>query len=846
MPEPDPPKHSNAAPRLQKRSSIATLPRASASGLKDTSLPAAGGSSRPPTYGTLRGLPKPGSSTIRASSVRPSSRGNQQRPPPLSTKPAATRPEDEENQDQLTSLSAFRTASSSRQGFRDDDETAISPEDPSLSLDDETFRPRHRTKSRPSLSDRTIESLQALGGGPATPAKGRRRSSFFNTTAESPGMGPPPPPGSALSRNSSGSHAGARPGTSDGGVGKPSSRAASPAKRAPSSARPASKVTAGTTPGGFGFGGGAPGSAQRRSGSTALTAKLQASHSALPSVERSPSPAKRTSSAASSVGGAKRSLAGAGGSKSVAAHPPGAKAAVDEAASAPAHTTGKGQGKNGGEQSGKTKPPPSSSSAALRQQIAAAKAAAKKEKERVATHDKDPPQQADSDMLGGFNPDLYTDPFNTAGPKDSTHILKTRIKIAWTSGKLNIAGLSLPHIPDEVLGMYESKAMEDANVNWAEVVDLTRLIAADNELTALPEAMFPDQSLEELEADEDAQGSPFMGLELLDLHSNTFASIPPGLRHLPRLTTLNLAQNHLDNAALDTLAQLPTLRTLNLARNNLTGPLPPTFCTGLPHLQTLDLAGNKLLALPDAVAAQTALRTLNLSHNQLTALPMPALARLPALIDLDASHNALIGSLFPATTPTPNTTDPPGHPTLQTLHLAHNSLAALTFAPTLHLPSLLTLDTSSNHLTTLPDLSPSTALHTVLAPHNRLPAFPPGLLPLTQRLVRVDLAHNDLRGLDPRVGLMEGLERLGLEGNPLRERRFLAAGVGEVRRVLRGRLRVEAEEGEAEEREGKEEREGVDGDDGGGDEDAGEVSDPETVIGPPPSSSWSSAAAVAG
>ncbi|KAI7356328.1 L domain-like protein [Hortaea werneckii] len=792
--------------RLQKRSSIATLPRASQSTTNGLKEPASAQSSssngstgvRAPAHGTLRGLPRPGS-TVRGSSARPSSRGNQQRTalPSFTTKPGADRLEDEENEDRLTSLDGFRTAS--RQGFRDFEETSpVENEDPSdYQLDEELFRPKDRKTSRPSLSDRTIESLQSV----STPQKGRRQSSFFTNGETSPTRPP-----SAMSRNASGGSNPGRPGTSDGS--KPSAREVSPAKKkAPASARPATRVSAVPTPGNFGFGGPMSASAKRRSVSTAFTAdpKTQASSRALPTVERSPSPSKRIRPVDGLVGGSGMKETG---NRTMAARPTKAKAGAEGTFKKPLHPV-RPTAKSDDTAPAATDAPSakaaaaSSSSSALRQQIAAAKAAAKKEKEK-AKHDS-PQLQDDRASFGAFDSNQHPDPFNTA-PKDEKHMLKQRIKIAWTSGKLNIAGLGLKSVPEEVLGMYESKAMEEGKANWAEVVDLTRMIAADNEFTELPTTMFPDLSIEEMEQDEQSMGSPFGGLEMLDLHGNQLQTLPMGLRRLERLTTLNLSHNGLDTSCLDLIIQVPTLRELKIGHNNLSGHLSASLCTSLPHLETLDLQNNKLLALPETLRELTSLRILNVSNNQLTALPMEALQNVP-LTELDASNNALIASLFPLGGVS-------GHPTLQTLCVANNSLAALTFSPSLHLPALKTLDVRNNHLTALPaDLSSCMGeLLELFVGENKIPELPEGFTAL-KKLKRLDLGGNDLRVLEPSIARMEGLESLVLHGNPLRERKFLTMNVQEIKRVLRGKL----EPAEAEEL----------------DENDEEVSDPETVIGIP-------------
>ncbi|KAL1413379.1 hypothetical protein Q8F55_001140 [Vanrija albida] len=57
-------------------------------------------------------------------------------------------------------------------------------------------------------------------------------------------------------------------------------------------------------------------------------------------------------------------------------------------------------------------------------------------------------------------------------------------------------------------------------------------------------------------------------------------------------------------------------------------------------LKTLDLRGNRLTSLPDALADLLRLTYVDVSHNALTALP-PALLLLPELESLNASHNAI-------------------------------------------------------------------------------------------------------------------------------------------------------------------------------------------------------------
>lgn len=609
---------------------------------------------------------------------------------------------DQENQDGLGSLNGFRSAS--RQSSYNDDF-------PEQSIPDVPILPTHdtgkRKASRPSLSDRTIESLQNV---PTTP-KDRRRSSFFSPPGST--MGPPPRPSSSMSRG--GSNGNSRPGTSDGSFA-PQVRGStqSSTKRYPASAQPATRS--------FGFN-------ARRSTSLASSAQMETTTRdiALPPLA-SPSPSKGRSVAARNV------------KSKPAAKPHSAES----------------------EQSTPSKP--SSSSAALREQIAAARAARKQNP--GSSHR----QYNDNGDFGGDS-----DPFNQA-PKDGKHILRNRINAARMDGRLNIAALGLKDVPEEVLKMYDASQMEESKVSWAEVVDLTRFMAADNEIEELGSNVFPDISADDISADDDAEGNQFGGLELLDLHGNKLGSLPLGLRRLERLTTLNLSHNKLDLDALDVISQIQHLKDLKLGHNELSGNLPSTLCD-LRHLEVLDLRSNRLLGLPEALGELTSLKFLNVSGNQLTGLPIEALHH---LVDLDASNNALISSLVPAGGLAA------GFSNLHSLNVANNSLAVLSF-DVVEFPRLQVLDVSNNHLTVLPDLSGWSELKTLLAVDNKMEQLPDGFTRL-QKLRNVNLSGNNIRIIEPELARMEALESLILAANPLRDKKFLTMNAADIKRDLRERL----------------------------------------------------------
>lgn len=178
------------------------------------------------------------------------------------------------------------------------------------------------------------------------------------------------------------------------------------------------------------------------------------------------------------------------------------------------------------------------SSAALREQIARARAAAKKTAAQAKRDEAQAPAVA-SGFDFGFDEPLHNDPFNQRRDDHSLEkMLQQRAATARTTGRLNIAALGLSEVPKEVMGMYDSEAVGAGN--WAESVDLTKLVAADNEFEVIRDEVFPDLDADTLADDDEGRGNIFGGLEAADLHGNHLVSVPVGLRQLKQLTSLNL------------------------------------------------------------------------------------------------------------------------------------------------------------------------------------------------------------------------------------------------------------------------------------------------------------------
>lgn len=99
--------------------------------------------------------------------------------------------------------------------------------------------------------------------------------------------------------------------------------------------------------------------------------------------------------------------------------------------------------------------------------------------------------------------------------------------------------MGLREIPKDVMDMYKTQS---ASVSWAESVDLTRFVAADNEIEMIEDSIFPDVDVEEMADNDEGDFNIFGGLETLDLHGNMLICLPLGLRRLQMLTSLNLVR----------------------------------------------------------------------------------------------------------------------------------------------------------------------------------------------------------------------------------------------------------------------------------------------------------------
>ncbi|KAI6784567.1 Leucine-rich repeat-containing protein-like protein [Emericellopsis cladophorae] len=422
------------------------------------------------------------------------------------------------------------------------------------------------------------------------------------------------------------------------------------------------------------------------------------------------------------------------------------------------------------------------SSAALRDQIAKAKAA-KREAMRQSISAQALEAQTEEPIVpsdDGFDFGVaHEDPFNLKkGETASQRVLQQRIGAARSTGRLNIAALSLKEIPVEVMKMYDLESVGASGGNWAESVDLTRFVAADNEFEKLDDFIFPDSDPSSFASEEDSAGSMFGGLETMDLHGNLLVNVPLGFRRLANLTSLNLSSNRLQNNCLDTIAQMTSLRDLKLAKNLFYGPLAPEL-SNLTSLEILDMHGNNVSALPRGLEKMTRLRILNLSENSIESLSFSQLAQLP-LTELLLRKNKLAGTLIE---------DPVDRlPQLQTLDASVNQLTRLVpLGAAIDLPVLHALSLSANRLQGLPDMTTWTNLLTLTVDENSISGIPNSFTTL-EKLRHADFSGNDIRVVPPEIARMDNLTMIRLSGNPLRDKKFVSLATDELKDALAARL----------------------------------------------------------
>ncbi|KAJ3300613.1 Leucine-rich repeat-containing protein 40 [Borealophlyctis nickersoniae] len=341
--------------------------------------------------------------------------------------------------------------------------------------------------------------------------------------------------------------------------------------------------------------------------------------------------------------------------------------------------------------------------------------------------------------------------FGVSSEAGSSLAISKAVEGSKTSGRLNLSNQNLSSIPEAV---FSKSAPPPKSVDlsfdrrsddqWWEVVDLSRLVIADNAIEDL------DPRIGELD-----------GLTVLDAHNNRLRHLPDKIGHLINLSILNLSGNSLSELP-PSLFTLP-LKDLNLSSNNIS--ILPRELGELASLVVFDISSNSLSEVPSTVDRLSGLQKLNLSRNGLKTMGPADFSRLTRLQDLDASENALERTF------SFNSGTTMRLPELLRLDLRKNRLRNLSggTGEGVHCPKLRELLVSFNALMDVEHgwLENAAKLEVLDLAENALEAVPPGVLNLKE-LKRLDLTNNAIGKLPPELGTLTQLNILLITGNPLR------------------------------------------------------------------------------
>ncbi|KAG0267925.1 hypothetical protein DFQ27_007907 [Actinomortierella ambigua] len=357
--------------------------------------------------------------------------------------------------------------------------------------------------------------------------------------------------------------------------------------------------------------------------------------------------------------------------------------------------------------------------------------------------------------------------------------IKSLIANAKGTGIMNLSNRGLTRVPMEIWGMYNvdpNKIVVDFNDSsnaWYNAVDLTRLIATDNQIDLI------EDNIQE-----------FGALTHVDFRNNVLKSLPPAMDQLGCLVVLNLTNNKFETVP-QVIFSLPTLLELHLSGNQIKGALSPQIGK-LAKLEALDLSDNQIQEIPEELGELKSLRKLVLSKNKLTRLPVTIVSKMTKLVELEVADNKLQFLLCDMT----EGGAPVTFPTLVRLDAKRNAIQRVTNvanlaedkSSVLALPAAKEIHLSFNALQDLENLLYATKqLSTLDLRHNRFTQLPRGVLDM-DTLRRLDIANNHLDDVPSALGNMTDLVTFVWEGNPVRNVPRSTTTTEALMKLLRQRL----------------------------------------------------------
>jgi adenylate cyclase len=284
-------------------------------------------------------------------------------------------------------------------------------------------------------------------------------------------------------------------------------------------------------------------------------------------------------------------------------------------------------------------------------------------------------------------------------------------------------------------------------------------------------------------------------LNYVDLSGRNLITIPISLySKAPDIISLNLSRNLSLDVPRDFIQSCKNLRDIKFNNNDARKlPMSLSRASKLTYLDVsnnrleqlehaelntlsgilrMNLANNRLKALPPYFGAYQSLRSLNISSNFLEKFP-PFLCNLSSLVELDLSFNSIsnlpdeIGSLR----------------NLEKLLITNNKLSEGVPANFRQLTNLRELDIKFNTITSIDIISELPKLEVLYAAHNQVSAFVGKFLRIRQlklnsnplnkfeivepipTLKTLNLSHAQLASIDSAFANMPNLERLVLDKN---------------------------------------------------------------------------------
>ncbi|KAK0404131.1 hypothetical protein QR680_017304 [Steinernema hermaphroditum] len=221
----------------------------------------------------------------------------------------------------------------------------------------------------------------------------------------------------------------------------------------------------------------------------------------------------------------------------------------------------------------------------------------------------------------------------------------------------------------------------------------------------------------------------------LVLHSLSLRRFP-AFGQLPRLSSLDLSGNALEEVREEGLLGLERLRSLSLADNHICSMPPAALNRSKTTLEVLDLGGNCFGAVPaQNLRSAVNLAVLDLSRNRIAAVANFELMNLPRLreLRLDSNRIATVSAMALMNVPL-----------LETLSLRNNSLDSTKLQA---FPRLTSLDLGLNHFQQMPAVHDLPQLQRLRLDGNRLEAVPTLAFGANPRLEVVDLSGNEIRAV---------------------------------------------------------------------------------------------------